>query len=225
MHILLIEDDCNAATYLVKGLAERGHVVDHAADGEAGLQMAVSGEYDVLVVDRMLPGCDGLALIRHMRAEHDKTPALVLSALGEVNDRVEGLCAGGDDYLVKPYAFVELLARLDALVRRGSDNDRSTYLHVADLELDLLKHKVMRAGQLIRLQPRELRLLEFFMRHAGRVVTRTMLLEQVWDFQFDPQTSVIDTQVSRLRAKIDKGFECPLLHTVRGVGYRLDASP
>lgn len=225
MHILLIEDDRNAANYLVKGLTESGHVVDHAADGEDGLHLALTGEYDILVVDRMLPKRDGLSVIRMLRADSNRTPVLVLSALGEVDDRVEGLRAGGDDYLVKPYAFVELLARLDALVRRGGDSDSLTRLSVADLELDLLKHKVTRAGRVLRLQPRELRLLEFFMRHAGQVVTRTMLLEQVWDFQFDPQTSVIDTQVSRLRAKIDKGFDRPLLHTVRGVGYRLDESP
>lgn len=225
MRILLIEDDHNAASYLVKGLTESGHVVDYAADGEDGLHLAVTGKYDVLVIDRMLPGRDGLSIVRILRADNNITPVLVLSALGEVDDRVEGLRAGGDDYLVKPYAFVELLARLDALVRRSVDNDGQTRLRVADLELDPLKHKVMRAGRVIRLQPRELRLLEFFMRHAGQVITRTMLLEQVWDFQFDPQTSVIDTQVSRLRAKIDKGFDRPLLHTVRGVGYRLDESP
>jgi len=225
MRILLIEDDRNAAGYLVKGLTESGHVVDHAADGEDGLHMALTGEYDILVVDRMLPQRDGLSIIRILRADNNRTPVLVLSALGEVDDRVEGLRAGGDDYLVKPYAFVELLARLDALVRRGGDTDSPTRLCVADLELDLVKHKVMRAGRTIRLQPREQRLLEFFMRHAGQVVTRTMLLEQVWDFQFDPKTSVIDTQVSRLRAKIDKDFEHPLLHTIRGVGYRLDESP
>jgi len=225
MRILLIEDDRNAASYLVKGLTESGHSVDHAVDGEAGLHLATTGEYDVLVVDRMLPGRDGLSIIRMLRADDRQTPVLVLSALAEVDDRVEGLRAGGDDYLVKPYAFVELLARLDVLARRGTDNGGSTRLGVADMELDLLKHKVTRAGQVIRLQPRELRLLEFFMRHAGQVITRTMLLEQVWDFQFDPQTSVIDTQVSRLRAKIDKGFNRPLLHTIRGVGYRLDESP
>ncbi len=224
MHILLIEDDRNAATYLVKGLTESGHVVDHAADGEDGLHMALTGEYDILVVDRMLPKRDGLSVIRMLRADSNNTPVLVLSALGEVDDRVEGLRVGGDDYLVKPYAFVELLARLDALVRRGVDTDSPTLLSVADLELDLVKHKVVRAGRIIRLQPRELRLLEFFMRHAGQVITRTMLLEQVWDFQFDPQTNVIDTQISRLRAKIDKDFDRPLLHTIRGVGYRLDES-
>ena len=226
MHILLIEDDRNAATYLLKGLTENGHIVDHAADGEDGLHLALTQEYDVLVVDRMLPKRDGLSIIRMLRADNKKTPVLVLSALGEVDDRVEGLRAGGDDYLVKPYAFAELLARLDALIRRGADtNDAPTRLSVADLELDLFKHRVMRAGRVIRLQPRELRLLEYFMRHAGQVVTRTMLLEQVWDFHFDPQTNVIDTQISRLRAKIDKGFERPLLHTIRGVGYKLDETP
>lgn len=225
MHILLIEDDRNAANYLVKGLTESGHVVDHAADGEEGLHLALTGKYDALVVDRMLPRRDGLSLIRMLRADNNGTPVLVLSALGQVDDRVEGLRAGGDDYLVKPYAFVELLARLGALVRRGGDSETTTRLRVADLELDLLKYKVMRAGRVIRLQPRELRLLEFFMRHAGQVITRTMLLEQVWDFQFDPQTSMIDTQVSRLRAKIDRDFKPPLLHTIRGVGYKLDESP
>ena len=222
MHILLIEDDQNAASYLIKGLSENQHQVDHASNGEDGLHMAMTGDYDILVVDRMLPKRDGLSIVRMLRADHDKTPVLLLSALGEVDDRVEGLRAGGDDYLVKPYAFTELLARLDALTRRSNDIDSTTLLSVADLELDLLKHKVTRAGQPIRLQPRELRLLEFFMRHAGQVVTRTMLLEQVWDFHFDPQTNVIDTQISRLRSKIDRDFDRPLLHTVRGVGYRLD---
>jgi two-component system OmpR family response regulator len=224
MHILLIEDDQNAASYLIKGLSENGHQVDHASNGDDGLHMALTGEYDILVVDRMLPKRDGLSIVRMLRADNNKTPVLVLSALGEVDDRVEGLRAGGDDYLVKPYAFTELLARLDALTRRSLDIESTTRLSVADLELDLFKHKVTRAGQLIRLQPRELRLLEFFMRHAGQIVTRTMLLEQVWDFHFDPQTNVIDTQISRLRAKIDRDFDRPLLHTVRGVGYRLDES-
>lgn len=225
MRILLIEDDRNAAIYLVKGLTENGHVVDHVADGEDGLYMALTGEYDVLVVDRMLPKRDGLSIIRMLRADNKKTPALILSALGEVDDRVEGLRAGGDDYLVKPYAFSELLARLDALVRRGAIDDTPTHLSIAGLELDLSKHKVVRAGRTIKLQPRELRLLEFLMRHAGQIVTRTMLLEQIWDFHFDPQTNVIDTQISRLRAKIDRGFERPLIHTVRGVGYKLDETP
>jgi two-component system OmpR family response regulator len=222
MRILLIEDDQGAAAYLVQGLTESGHAVDHAANGTDGLRFAQDGEYDVMVVDRMLPGLDGLSIIRTLRAQSNTTPALVLSALGEVDDRIEGLRAGGDDYLVKPYAFAELIARLDALLRRGGDKDGAACLRVADLELDMTKQRVRRAGKVIHLQPRELRLLAFFMRHSGQVVTRTMLLEQVWDFQFDPQTNVIDTQISRLRAKIDKGFERPLLHTVRGAGYRMD---
>ncbi len=223
MRILLIEDDEGAATYLIKGLDEAGHVADHAADGDTGLHLALSGSYDVLVVDRMLPRRDGLSIIRMLRADGNMTPVLVLSALGEVDDRVEGLHAGGDDYLVKPYAFTELLARLEGLYRRTHHQaTASSRLRVADLELDLLSHKVTRAGKNIYLQPREQRLLEFLMRHAGQVVTRTMLLEGVWDFNFDPQTNVIDTQISRLRAKIDKGFERPLLHTIRGMGYKLD---
>ncbi len=224
MHILLIEDDQEAAAYLSKGLSESGHVVDHAADGEDGLHMALNGDYDILVVDRMLPKRDGLSIIRMLRADGKTTPALVLSALGEVDDRIEGLRAGGDDYLVKPYAFGELLARLDALTRRGSDATAPTLLKVGDLELDLVTHKVRRAGKEIRLQPKELQLLEYLLRHADQVVTRTMLLEQVWDFHFDPETNVIDTQISRLRSKIDKGFERPLLHTIRGRGYRLSES-
>lgn len=223
MRILLIEDDKGAATYLIKGLNEAGHVIDHAADGETGLHLALSGSYDVLVVDRMLPRRDGLSIIRMLRADGNMTPTLVLSALGEVDDRVEGLRAGGDDYLVKPYAFTELLARLEGLYRRIHHQTKaSTRLRIADLELDLVSHKLTRAGKNIYLQPREQRLLEFLMRHAGQVVTRTMLLEGVWDFNFDPQTNVIDTQISRLRAKIDKGFERPLLHTIRGMGYKLD---
>ncbi len=223
MRILLIEDDEGAASYLIKGLDEAGHVIDHAADGETGLHLALSGSYDVLVVDRMLPRRDGLSIIRMLRADGNMTPALVLSALGEVDDRVEGLHAGGDDYLVKPYAFTELLARLEGLHRRThQQTNASTRLRIADLELDLLSHRVTRAGKNIYLQPREQRLLEFLMRHAGQVVTRTMLLEGVWDFNFDPQTNVIDTQISRLRAKIDKGFDHPLLHTIRGMGYKLD---
>jgi len=224
MRILLIEDDRAAAAYLVQGLTESGHAVEHAVNGDDGLHLAQDGEYDVMIVDRMLPGLDGLSIIRTLRARNDTTPALVLSALGEVDDRVEGLRAGGDDYLVKPCAFNELLARLDALLRRGGDRDNASCLRVADLELDMNRQRVKRAGKVIHLQPRELRLLAFFMRHCGQVVTRTMLLEQVWDFRFDPQTNVIDTQISRLRAKIDKGFEPHLLHTVRGAGYRLDES-
>jgi two-component system OmpR family response regulator len=225
MHILLIEDDKAAAAYLTKGLTESGHVVDRAADGEDGLHLALTGQYDVLILDRMLPKRDGLTLVRMLRADGRDTPVLVLSALGEVDDRVQGLTAGGDDYLAKPYAFSELLARLDALVRRSRPAAQPPHhLRVSDLELDLTLHRVSRAGKPIRLQPRELRLLEYLMRHAGQVVTRTMLLEQVWDLHFDPQTNVIDTQISRLRAKIDRGFDRSLLHTLRGVGYKLDES-
>jgi two-component system, OmpR family, response regulator len=225
MRILLIEDDKQASAYLVKGLNESGHLVDHAADGEQGLHLALTKDYDVLVVDRMLPKRDGLSLIRMLRADGRNIPILVLSALGEVDDRVEGLRAGGDDYLVKPYAFAELLARLEALVRRHTETETPTRLIIADLELNLVNHNVSRAGCMLRLQPMELRLLEFLMRHAGQIVTRTMLLEQVWDFHFDPQTNVIDTQISRLRGKIDKDFSKPLLHTLRGVGYKLDELP
>jgi two-component system OmpR family response regulator len=226
VHILLIEDDRAAAAYLAKGLTESGHAVDRAADGEDGLHLALTGQYDILIVDRMLPKRDGLTVVRMLRADGSATPVLVLSALGEVDDRVEGLRAGGDDYLVKPYAFSELLARLDALVRRHrAPAEIPQRLRVADLELDLVSHRVTRGGKLIRLQPREQRLLEYLMRHAGQVVTRTMLLEQVWDLHFDPQTNVIDTQMSRLRSKIDKDFDRALLHTVRGIGYKLDESP
>ncbi len=224
MHILLIEDDSEAAAYLVTGLTESGHVVDHAADGEDGLHMALSGNYDVLIVDRMLPKRDGLSIIRMLRADGRNTPVLVLSAMGGVDDRVLGLRTGSDDYLAKPYAFSELLARLDALVRRGWAPEVQSELQLADLELNLLTHRVTRSGKMIRLQPREFRLLEYLMRHANQVVTRTMLLEHVWDFHFDPQTNVIDTQISRLRGKIDKDFDMPLLHTVRGAGYRLGDS-
>jgi len=224
MRVLLIEDDKQAAAYLLKGLTESGYNVDHAADGEEGLRQALNEHYDVLVIDRMLPKRDGLTLIRMLRADGNSTPVLILSALGEVDDRVEGLRMGGDDYLVKPYAFAELLARLDALLRRGTGVTIATptLLKVGDLQLNLHSHKVTRAGCMIRLQPMELRLLEFLMRHAGHVVTRTMLLEQVWDFHFDPQTNVVDTQISRLRGKIDKAFDKPLLHTLRGIGYKLD---
>lgn len=223
MRLLIIEDDVEAAHYLRQGLIESGHVVDCAHDGETGLQLALQNDYDVLVVDRMLPRRDGLSLIRMLRADSRTTPVLVLSALGHVDQRVEGLRAGGDDYLVKPYAFVELLARVDALARRAQPQDFASpgVLKVADLELDLERRRVSRAGQLIRLQPRELRLLEYLMRRAGRIVTRTMLLEQVWDLDFDPQTNVVDSQISRLRAKIDRDFDVPLLHTLRGIGFRL----
>jgi two-component system, OmpR family, response regulator len=226
MHILLIEDDDDAANYLRQGLGERGHTIDHVNNGEDGLHHALTGEHDVCVIDRMLPRLDGLSLIRLLRAGRRTTPVLVLSALGEVDDRVDGLRAGGDDYLAKPFAFAELLARLEALIRRAEQAEPMVArLQVADLELDLTRQKVTRAGQRIALQPREMRLLAFLMRHAGQVVTRTMLLEQVWDLRFDPQTNVVDTQISRLRAKIDRDFDLPLLHTVRGTGYRLDELP
>ncbi len=223
MRILLIEDDKEAAGYVVKGLSESGHLADHAADGGDGLVMAQSGTYDVLIVDRMLPICDGVTLVQQLRDASDTTPVLFLSALGEVDDRVAGLKAGGDDYLVKPFAFSELLARLEALVRRRNPDQVETKLTVADLELDLLSRTVNRAGQEIQLQPREFRLLEYLMRHTGQVVTRTMLLENVWDYHFDPQTNVIDVHMSRLRAKVDKNFDKTLLHTVRGAGYSLRA--
>lgn len=225
MHILLIEDDVKAAEYLVRGLSESGHLTDHASDGESGLHLALTASYDVIVADRMLPGRDGLSVIRMLRADGNLTPVLVLSALGEVDDRVEGLRAGGDDYLVKPYAFSELLARLEVLQRRPQAVEAVSTLRVGDLEIDLGSHQVHRAGQRIRLQPREFRLLEYLMRHACKVITRTMLLEQVWELNFDPQTNVIDVQISRLRAKIDKDHPLPLLHTVRGVGYKLCENP
>ena len=221
MHFLLIEDDQETATWLIKGLQAKGHVVDHAADGDDGLHLGLTGDYDVLIVDRMLPRRDGLSIIRILRADGNLTPALVLSALGEVDDRVEGLRAGSDDYLVKPYAFDELIARLEALTRRNNDQAPVTHLKVGDLELDLTTHKVTRAGRPIRLQPKELQLLDYMMRHKDQIVTRNMLLEHVWDFHFDPQTNVVDTQISRLRSKIDKDFDLPLLHTIRGRGYRL----
>ncbi len=224
MRILLIEDDAEAAAFAAKGLREAGHVVDHALDGEAGHKMAAAGDYDAYVVDRMLPKLDGLALLSRRREEGDETPALFLSALGEVDDRVAGLKAGGDDYLVKPYAFQELLARVEALGRRGAAPAAAgvtTRYLVGDLEIDLITRTVRRASKKIDLQPREFRLLEYLMRHARQVVTRTMLLENVWEYHFDPQTNVIDVHISRLRSKIDKDFEKPLLKTVRGAGYTI----
>ncbi len=219
MRILVIEDDQQAAGFLIKGLREEGHIVDHAADGEDGLALAREGVHDVLVVDRMLPKRDGLSVIEALRSEDVSTPVLILSALGEVDDRVTGLRAGGDDYLAKPYAFSELVARVEVLARRTMPEAAQTKLLVGDLELDLLARSCTRAGQDITLQAREFRLLEYLMKHAGQVVTRTMLLENVWDYHFDPQTNVIDVHISRLRSKIDKDFEPALLHTVRGAGY------
>ncbi|SEP19185.1 two-component system, OmpR family, response regulator [Methylobacterium sp. ap11] len=225
MRLLIIEDDREASSYLSKAFREAGHVADTADDGLDGYALAREGAYDVLVVDRMLPKLDGLSLIRSLREQGVETPVLILSALGQVDDRVKGLKAGGDDYLPKPYAFSELMARIEVLARRrgGAAASEATSYRVGDLELDRLSHRVTRAGQEIPLQPREFRLLEYLMRHAGQVVTRTMLLEHVWDYHFDPQTNVIDVHVSRLRAKVDKGFERPMIHTVRGAGYMVRA--
>ena len=227
MRILLIEDDPETSRFIRKGLEEAGHVLDHAGDGKRGLLLALDAEHDAVVVDRMLPGLDGLSLVRSLRAAGRNTPVLVLSALGEVDDRVDGLRAGGDDYLVKPFVLAELSARLEALVRRrntGADAEApATRLAVADLEMDLLARTVKRGGRAIELKPREFRLLEHLMRHAGQVVTRTMLLEAVWDYHFDPQTNVIDVHVSRLRRKVDRDFDPPLIHTVRGAGYVIRA--
>ncbi len=221
MRILIIEDDRDAAQWLVKGLAESGHVADLALDGEEGLALAREGVHDVLIVDRMLPRLDGLSMLRKLRGEGLTIPALILSALGDVDERVKGLRAGGDDYLAKPYAFAELLARIEGLGRRKPSELAQTRLKACDLEIDLLTRSVSRAGQNIPLQPREFKLLEYLMRNAGNIVTRTMLLENVWDYHFDPQTNVIDVHVSRLRSKIDKGFDEPILQTVRGAGYMI----
>ncbi|MDA8231430.1 MAG: response regulator transcription factor [Magnetospirillum sp.] len=224
MRILLIEDDTEAAAYMAKGLREAGHTVDVAANGTDGLFLATTERYDAMIVDRMLPGLDGLAIVQAVRGSGNTTPVLILSALGKVDDRVRGLKAGGDDYLVKPYAFAELLARLEALGRRVSAATPETRLRVEDLEMDLLARTVTRSGRPIDLQPREFRLLEYLMRHAGQVVTRTMLLENVWEYHFDPQTNLIDVHISRLRQKVDKDFEQALIHTVRGAGYTLRAA-
>jgi two-component system OmpR family response regulator len=218
--ILLIEDDAVTAGHLRKGLSEHGHSVDHAAQGREGLIQAAGGEYDVLVVDRMLPGMDGLAIVKTIRAAGVKTPVLFLTTMNGIDDRVEGLEAGGDDYLVKPFAFAELLARIHALARRPPLSPLETVLRAADLEMDLLKRSVKRGSRRIDLQPQEFKLLEYLLRNAGRVVTRTMLLEKVWEFHFDPKTSVVETHVSRLRGKIGSD----LIQTVRGAGYCLRAS-
>jgi two-component system OmpR family response regulator len=223
MRILIVEDDLEAAEAMERGLSETGHECCRAADGEEGLAAARGGEFDVMIVDRMMPRMDGVTLITTLRREGDQTPVLFLSALGEVGDRVAGLQAGGDDYLVKPYAFAELIARVEALARRRETGSVHTLLRVGDLEMDLIGRRVHRQGKEIDLQPREFQLLEFMMRHAGQSVTRTMLLEKVWEYHFDPQTNVIDVHVSRLRSKIDKGFDRAMLQTVRGAGYRLDA--
>lgn len=222
MRILVVEDDDVAAEYVRKGLMEAGHVVDLAIDGDMGLEMARAADYDALVLDRMMPKMDGLEMLAALRDDGDSTPVLILSAMGEVDQKVEGLRAGGDDYLAKPYAFSELLARVEAIGRRTDPTAAVTKLKAGDLEMDLLARTVRREGKKILLQPREFRLLECLLRNAGKVVTRTMLLEKVWDYHFDPQTNVIDVHISRLRGKIDKDFDKPLLHTVRGAGYRLE---
>ena len=221
MKLLLIEDDVQMAEFIVRGLKEHGHVTDHAMDGKDGLFLAVGEKYDVLIIDRMLPGMNGLNIVKTMRATGNNTPALFLTTMGGIDDRVEGLEAGADDYLVKPFAFAELLARLSALMRRPPISNIQTKLRLGELEMDLLKREVSRAGKAIELLPQEFKLLEFLMRSEGRVITRTMLLESVWDFHFDPKTTVVETHMSRLRGKLDRGFEYEMIKTLRGVGYRL----
>lgn len=223
MRVLVVEDDRETADYICGSLADLGHVVEHAADGKSGFLSALDEDFDVMVIDRMLPGLDGLSLVKSIRGAGVATPIIFLSAMDGVNDRVDGLEAGADDYLVKPFAFSELSARLAALTRRPPIQAEETRLQLADLEVDLIRHTVVRAGTQIALQPREFRLLTYLMRNADRVVTRTMLLEAVWDFHFDPKTNVVETHISRLRNKIDKPFGRPLIHTVRGSGYRMHA--
>jgi two-component system, OmpR family, response regulator len=223
MKVLLIEDDPRTGAYIEKGLQELGHIVELATNGRDGLFLAEAGTYDVMIVDRMLPALDGLSMVKMIRAAGVKTPVLFLTTMSGIGDRVQGLEAGGDDYLVKPFAFAELLARLNALTRRPPLNPVETVLRAADLEMDLISRRVTRAGKKIELKPREFRLLEYLMRRADQVVTRTMLLEDVWDFHFDPKTNIVETHISRLRAKIDRGFERELIETVRGSGYLLRA--
>ena len=225
MKILLIEDDTDTSRFVAGGLREHGHVVDASADGRGGLFLALEAGYDVIVMDRMLPRIDGLTIVKTVRAAGIKAPVLILTTLGGVNDRVEGLEAGADDYLVKPFAFAELLARVNALARRLPMAAEETLLRVGDLEMNRLKRTVTRAGRRIELQSQEFKLLEFLMRNAGQIVTRTMLLENVWEFNFDPRTSVVETHISRLRAKVDRDFDRELIRTVRGSGYCLSASP
>lgn len=223
MRVLVLEDEPDTAGYLRRGLSEAGHVVDLCRDGRDAFHLAADGSYDVLVVDRMVPGMDGLKTVKSLRAAGVRTPVLFLTAVGGIGDRVEGLEAGGDDYLVKPFAFTELMARLNALARRPPIAEVQTMLRVEDLELDRLKRTVTRAGRRIELKPQEFKLLEFLMQHAGQVVTRTMLLENVWSFHFDPKTNIVESHMSRIRAKVDRGFGRELIHTVRGAGYRVDA--
>jgi two-component system OmpR family response regulator len=224
MKVLLVEDNEQVAGFVKKGMVEAGHAIDHAADGRDGMYRAAGGSYDAIIMDRMLPGgIDGLGIIGALRESGSKTPVLILSALSDVDERIRGLKSGADDYLVKPFAFGELLARLDALLRRSQESQVATTLSLADLRMDVLSRKVTRAGRAVNLQPREFKLLEYLLRHAGQVVTRTMLLENVWNFHFDPQTNVIDVHVSKLRQKIDAGADKPLLRTVRNAGYMLSA--
>ncbi|KQZ91727.1 response regulator [Agrobacterium tumefaciens] len=223
MKILLLEDDEQTGGYIVRGLSAAGHVVDWVRDGREGLAAALDSTYDVLILDRMVPGLDGLSLVKAARSASVRTPALFLTAMSGVDDRVEGLEAGGDDYLVKPFAFSELTARINALTRRPPMSEEKTKLRVADLEVDLIRRLAFRSGEPIELLPREFLLLELFMRNEGRVLTKTMLLERIWNFNFDPQSSVVETHISRLRSKIDKPFDVPLLHTVRNIGYSLHA--
>lgn len=224
MRLLVVEDDKKIASFVVNGLKQSGFAVDHCADGESGLEMAHSVSYDAAVIDIMLPRLDGLALVQRLRREGQHLPVLILSAKATVDDRVRGLQSGGDDYLVKPFAFSELLARVQALIRRATHAAEPTRLAVADLSMDLVTREVVRGGSLVELQPREFSLLEFLMRHAGRVVTKTMILEHVWDYSFDPQTNVVDVLVHRVRSKVDKEFATKLIHTIRGVGYVLKSS-
>ena len=224
MRLLVIEDDKDVSAYISKGMKEAGHTIDTALNGKDGLFLATTEHYDSLIIDRMLPELDGLTIIKTIRGAGNSTPALILSALGEVDDRVKGLRSGGDDYLVKPFAFAELLARVEILARRNGQtpDNRETTLQAGDLEMDLLARKARRSGRNIDLQSREFSLLEYILRHKGQVVTRTMLLEHVWDYHFDPQTNVIDVHISRLRGKIDKGFDKPIIRTVRGAGYIIE---
>jgi two-component system OmpR family response regulator len=222
MKVLLVEDDAETAAYVADGLREYGHVVDHAATGPDGLQLATGHPHDVLIIDRMLPGLDGLAIVKAVRSAGLRAPILLLTTMGGIDDRVEGLESGADDYLVKPFAFAELLARTNALARRPV-NTVETTLRVADLEMDLVKRTVTRDARRIVLQPREFQLLEYLMRNTGRVVTRTMLLEHVWDFHFDPRTNIVETHMSRLRGKVDRDFNVELILTIRGSGYSLRA--
>lgn len=223
--ILVVEDDADTADYIAKGLRETGYTVEHVADGRDGLYLASSSDFDVVIMDRMLPGMDGLSVVKALRAGGVETPILILSALAQLDERVTGLRAGGDDYLTKPFGFSELHARIENLIRRRGGKSIETVLRCADVVMDLLSRKVTRSGKPLDLLPREFKLLEYFLRNKDRVVTRTMLLEQVWDYRFDPHTSIIDTHISRLRKKLDDGYPTPLLHTLRGVGYRLSEAP